>query len=886
MDHSSTPLFGAPASDGAAPALIDAKSGTILSYEGLGHKRAAFIARLTSGKGLFLLIGSNSINAITAYLAALASGCPVILLDEKARQHRESFLAQFSILYAYDPATDALEVFADNTGLQMHPDLALMLSTSGSTGAKKFVRLSRQNLASNAQAIADYLALTADDRAPTALPMSYSFGLSVINSHLTVGASVLVTGKSAIDPSFWEDVDRHKVTSFSGVPQSYALLEQTGLADRTKPSIRYMTQAGGKLAAEKVTAWAKRGQAEGWDFFVMYGQTEAAPRIAYLPPAQALRHPGAIGYPVPGGHLHVVDETGAPCPPGTEGELIYRGPNVMMGYATSDADLALPQGPDTLKTGDMGIQDAQGLTTITGRRARFIKLSGKRIGLEAVEAWLVGQGVTGAAVGRDEALGLLLPAGADEGLADILTAELDVPRSTVHAVAVDALPFNQNGKLDLKAANALLEAHLARATPRKERLESADQSLIEAAILEIFTRQFPGRDIRATDSFQSLGGSSNAFVETEIALEERLGGLPTNWHVYAIGDLAAAAASDAPPRRDPFDRIAARALCALLVVAHHVIGHDPSAGLGLAHAHPLAVGTDILYYLRMPFFAFLAGLAFVQMGGETLSPKAHFTNIGRSLAVPSYFSIALFAVVATVTGTAYAMDTVTEALRLLVYPYAHYWFMLSLMMQLAVFYLVLRLVPPNWTLWVLLAAIALPVLIQGEVPGDLFSVNGAIALAPFFALGVLFARHIDWVLAQRRLLLIGAGVLALALLALVIQERLSELDAQPLFGRRSLVMLGLGASLIPFCMILAGWLPGLRWLAPFTFYIYLWHPMATSATRRLLEALGIAPDGGLVAVHLIAGVGIGVAVPLAMVWVLSRLPGGNVILGRSKAAPF
>ena len=228
------------------------------------------------------------------------------------------------------------------TAHDLHPDLALLLSTSGSTGSPKLVRLSHDNLRCNAASIADYLGLTPDDRAITSLPMHYCYGLSVVHSHLLVGAGLVLTDLSVVDECFWRLAEDAGATSFAGVPYTFEQLERSGFTERALPSLRYVTQAGGRMAPERVGRWRDHGRRSGWDLVVMYGQTEATARMAWLPPDRADAHPEAVGIPIPGGsfRLEPVDEVDEP----GVGELVYAGPNVMQGYAVSAADLARGSG--------------------------------------------------------------------------------------------------------------------------------------------------------------------------------------------------------------------------------------------------------------------------------------------------------------------------------------------------------------------------------------------------------------------------------------------------------------------------------------------------------------------------------------------------------------
>ena len=277
-----------------------------------------------------------------------------------------------------------------------------MLTTSGSTGSVKLVRLSHENLEANAAAIATYLALGPDDRGVTSLPLHYCYGLSVLHSHLAAGASVALTDLSVTDPCFWGRVRDAGVTGLAGVPYTFDLLDRVGFADMDLPHLRYVTQAGGRMAPERVTHWADTGRRQGWDLYVMYGQTEATARMAYLPPDQALLRPDAVGRAVPGGELRI--DRPATAGPDEPGEILYRGPNVMLGYAEVPADLALGRTVTELRTGDLGHLDDDGFLHVVGRAGRFLKLFGLRVDLDAAERILADDGVDAVCTGDDEAL--------------------------------------------------------------------------------------------------------------------------------------------------------------------------------------------------------------------------------------------------------------------------------------------------------------------------------------------------------------------------------------------------------------------------------------------------------------------------------------------------
>ena len=257
-----------------------------LSYHELADAVADTARELGGPRRLVLLETRNDLATLVHYLAAMAGGHAVLPVDAR-RDHT-------AILQTYEPdvVIDANGIHRGGGRHRLHDDLALLLSTSGSTGSPKLVRLSHRNLVSNAAAIAEYLDIRETDRAATTLPMSYCYGLSVIHSHLLRGASLILTDRSVVDDEFWELFRRHRGTAFAGVPYTFELLERVGAQALDLPHLRYITQAGGRMPPERVRRFADLGSQQGWDLFVMYGATEATARMAYLPPQLACVAPG------------------------------------------------------------------------------------------------------------------------------------------------------------------------------------------------------------------------------------------------------------------------------------------------------------------------------------------------------------------------------------------------------------------------------------------------------------------------------------------------------------------------------------------------------------------------------------------------------------------
>jgi len=445
-------------SHGSRTALVEGSRE--ISYQALGDLGDALAARLPAGPGMGILAMPNSIEAIALYVGALRSErqVPLLVQEDIAEDLLSALVVQYEPDWVATPGSapagystihvaEALRLHVRNvaaTHLAPHADLSLLLSTSGSTGSSKLVRLSAQGLASNAASIVSYLGLNENDRAITTLPLAYSFGLSILNSHLACGGCVILNQHSLMTRAFWETARSNGVTSLSGVPATYEILRRVGLARMQLPGLRMLTQAGGRLRDDLVGYFAEHARAHDLQFFVMYGQTEASPRISYVPSERLLEKIGSIGIPVPGGRMHI-DETNE--------ELIYEGPNVMMGYATSREELA---DADTqhgvLRTGDLARVDADGFHYITGRAKRFLKLSGSRVNLDEVEAML------SAALDRQIAC-----SGSDDNLVVFSHGGVPVVQEEVRRLVhdryklfgglvrcehLDALPLMSSGKID------------------------------------------------------------------------------------------------------------------------------------------------------------------------------------------------------------------------------------------------------------------------------------------------------------------------------------------------------------------------------------------------------------------------------------------------------
>ncbi|MCH4827259.1 AMP-binding protein [Planococcus halocryophilus] len=372
-------------------------------------------------RALVFCLSSNNKESIFGYVGFMRGHVVPVLLDASISVERLQKLIELykpAYIWASSENQDLLNsmdstfVFGDYslfkcpTAIQheLDEDLALLLTTSGSTGSPKFVRLSYKNIFKNAESIVKYLDIKADDKPITTLPMNYSYGLSIINSHFISGATIIVTDASIMKKEFWDLCKEQGATTFGGVPFIYEMLDRLKFEEMDVPSLKKLTQAGGKLSPELFAKFADVCSQKGIQFFTMYGQTEATARMSYLPAEKNLVKAGSIGIAIPGGELMLQDDTGNNIStPHEIGELIYKGPNVSLGYAESLVDLSKQDDNNgSLHTGDLAYFDEDGYFYITGRIKRIIKVAGSRISLDEVEELLTEHGHDCVCAGTDD----------------------------------------------------------------------------------------------------------------------------------------------------------------------------------------------------------------------------------------------------------------------------------------------------------------------------------------------------------------------------------------------------------------------------------------------------------------------------------------------------
>jgi len=344
--------------------------------------------------------------------------------------------------------------------------LALLLSTSGSTGSPKFVRISNQNVACNARAISDYLCLTSEEQPITTLAPSYTYGLSILHSHLLNGCKIALTNRPMFDGGFWQFLKTSKATSMGGVPYQYEILRRLKFTAMDLPYLRTLTQAGGRLSPSLASEFAVHCASHGLRFFIMYGQSEATARISYLSPQRVLSKPGSIGQAIPGGKIWLEDESGNVQTNDAEaGQLVYQGKNVCMGYAENMDDLA--KGDEfggILRTGDVARRDEEGDYFIVGRLKRFLKLFGHRVNLQDLEDELSAAGHFAACAGRDDQIDIYL-CNVKSEIAKLIKTQIIKkflwPPSSVRILSVTHMPFSEAGKIQYSELPLMISEVLA-----------------------------------------------------------------------------------------------------------------------------------------------------------------------------------------------------------------------------------------------------------------------------------------------------------------------------------------------------------------------------------------------------------------------------------------
>lgn len=447
-------------------AFVD-EVGIAVTYEEL-IRESRKISDAIQDRCLVFSLCKNSLGSMIGYVSFInANIVPVLLNANLEKELLNNLLKTYMPAYLWVPEEQRKE-FPDlevvcrtyqycllktnySMAYPLYPELGLLLTTSGSTGSPKFVRQSYANIMSNAESICQYLELDETERPITTLPMNYTYGLSIINSHLFVGSTILVTDKSLMQKEFWQFFRENEATSFGGVPYTYEMLDRMRFWRMQLPSLRTMTQAGGKLLPELHQKFAEYAVENNKKFIVMYGQCEATARMGYLPANKAIERCGSMGIAIPGGTFRLVDGKGQVISqPHVTGELVYEGPNVTLGYAECIEDLAKgDERHGVLETGDMAQFDEDGYYYIVGRKKRFLKIYGNRVNLDEIDRIVKGKfpNADFASAGMDDHMYLFVTDNAISGdVKGFVVSKTGLNPAAFQVIVMDEIPKNDSGK--------------------------------------------------------------------------------------------------------------------------------------------------------------------------------------------------------------------------------------------------------------------------------------------------------------------------------------------------------------------------------------------------------------------------------------------------------
>lgn len=408
---------------------------------------------------LAFLYLDNSIKAIQTLWSFWKENYTVALLDPGLDLNLKRNIEKiYAPTYIYDPLRSEIINFRKKDNLlnglfhnssiayNINPSIKLLLSTSGTTGSPKLVKLSEENIVQNALSIIDYLPISKKDVAPLNLPLFYSYGFSIFTTNAIAGGTTVCTNSTVLSKEFWSDFANYKYTTLAGVPFIYEMLNRLGFTKKSYASLRYITQAGGKLNEKLISLFSDYCKKNKILFFTMYGQTEATARISFLHPSFLPDKIGSIGIPIKHGKFKIDSETN---------ELLYSGPNIFGGYCKNHNDLNNFEKLNWLKTGDLAYKDSQGFYYIKGRIKRFVKLFGKRINLDDLDNHCKTrfEGRTFATVGLNDKKILIAYQGGIIELNEIKTFvknKFDIHPSVIKEIHLEQIPLTSNGKPNFK----------------------------------------------------------------------------------------------------------------------------------------------------------------------------------------------------------------------------------------------------------------------------------------------------------------------------------------------------------------------------------------------------------------------------------------------------
>ena len=440
-------LLGLEHIDPSRLAAIDSDGKQITYREIL--KRANDITAAVPERALCFMLVENNVTCVEWVMASLISRRLVpLILNAKTDETLYS-----NLLNTYRPAyiwQNGELTRTENPIASLHPELSHLLPTSGSTGSPKLVRHKYDNIEAAGLNISTFFEIKETNRPLMVLPLYYTMGMSMVFSHLRVGATVLITNRNMTDSVFWKFLKEERATSFTGVPYSFQILNLMRFFRMDLPDLELLTQGGGKMPKDLNIKFAEYCRDHNKRWIATYGQSECTARMAWLPAKWALDKIGSIGIAVPNAELSLQDADGNNIStPFTEGEMCYRGKNVTMGYATCLEDLT--KGDERngfIRTGDLAYFDEDGCYYIVGRMGRFLKLFGMRVGLDECEQIIANDcQAECACVGTDEKMIVYITdASKQQAVKEALVEKTHIVATSFEIRVIAEIPKNEAGK--------------------------------------------------------------------------------------------------------------------------------------------------------------------------------------------------------------------------------------------------------------------------------------------------------------------------------------------------------------------------------------------------------------------------------------------------------
>ena len=450
--------------DSGRIAVID-DIGQKLSYGELA-KCPSHIKDIIPTRSIVFLMCRNTVGCLAAYISMVENGIVPVMLNDAidgelfnvlydtyrpqyiCLQESKTELFNFNMVYT---EYDYVYLETKQEQYAIHRDLQLLMTTSGSTGSPKLVRYKKGNLEANAKNVAKAWGWTSDERPICDLLMNYTMGLNVINTHLFVGATLLLVTSNITDATYWKFIKENRATNFTGVPFSYDLLWKLRFQRMDLPYLKTLSEGGGKLTDAMFKNVAEFCANNGKRFIASFGTTETSARMAMLDADKALEKQGSIGKAIPEGQLVLFDTEGNEIVEMVaEGELGYRGPNVTMGYAQCIEELSLGDVFNGLyRTGDVARRDADGYYYIVGRMSRFLKMLGYRVSLDQCENLIREKfKIDCACGGTDEKMKIYVTSDIYvDNIRRFVSEKTGIYISMFEIIAVHEIPRNSNGKI-------------------------------------------------------------------------------------------------------------------------------------------------------------------------------------------------------------------------------------------------------------------------------------------------------------------------------------------------------------------------------------------------------------------------------------------------------